>query len=106
MALNISIGYLIINGISSIKSELYSTIKEHSKMCSFVTTKCHRCLKLKKREIGMLTARMSTREFNVHFSTVGGQCRLENLAACSTGLPTADQVYGVLWVRSLLMSTL
>ena len=37
------------------------TIKGHSKMWSFVTQQCHRCLKLRECAIGILTAGMSTR---------------------------------------------
>ena len=33
----------------------------HSKMCSSLPTQCHKCLKLRERAIGMLTAGMSTR---------------------------------------------
>ena len=51
---------------------------------------------LREYAIAMLTAGMSTRavtrELKVHFST---NVVLGNLAVCSTGLTTADHVYGV-----------
>ena len=63
------------------------TIKGHSKMCSFVTPECLRCLKLRDRVIGMMTAGMSTRadarELNVNFSTISRlQCHFR--VFCST----------------------
>ncbi len=44
-----------------------ATIKDHSKMCSFITAQCHNILR--EHANGMLTAGMSC-ELNVHISTI------------------------------------
>jgi transposase len=65
---------------------------------------------LRKRAIGMLTAGMSTRavarEFNVNFSTISRLQHCFEEFGSTSGLTTADHMYGTMWVSSLLTSTL